>query len=426
LNKLLKYKLRQFKHIPFLRDVLIFSLTAFGGPQGHFGMLIKTFVEKRKYLTINELINFNVFCQLLPGATSTQTLMLIGYKRGGIWMALLTLMVWILPATLFMGLLAFFVNALQPNSQWLNLFKYVQPMAIGFLAFSTFEAIFNTIKSRLSFFIAFISFCLSILFFKGPWIFPVLLFIGAIISRFFSTDKTKDSVYYKMPMKWIYIRLFFLLFFCSAFMSEFSRKMEWTSRKEFNLIEHFYRFGSIVFGGGDVLVPMMYEQFVVRPTSEHILKNNSNVLKIESKDFLTGSGLIRAIPGPVFSIASFMGIMVYKDDNFWMQVLGGITSVVALFAPGILLVLFFYPIFNNLQRYKAVVQSISGIQAAVVGMLLTSFLYLLKETFFIPISSQRAGYISFSIIFTTFLLLKFTKISPQYIVVLFLVLGFMI
>lgn len=416
--------MKQLKQILFLKDVLLFSLTAFGGPQGHLGMLIKTFVEKRKYLTINELINFNVFCQLLPGATSTQTLMLIGYKRGGFWLAILTLIVWIFPASLFMGLLAFFVNALQPSSKWFNLFRYVQPMAIGFLAFSTFEAIFNTIKSRLTFSIAFISFCLSILFFKGPWIFPVVLFIGAIISRFFSTDKTQESVYSKLPMKWIYIRLFFLLFFCSAFMSELSRKLEWTSRKEFNLIEHFYRFGSIVFGGGDVLVPMMYEQFVVRPKSEHILKNNSNVLRIESKDFLTGSGLIRAIPGPVFSIASFMGIMVYKGDNFWVQVLGGITAVVALFAPGIFLVLFFYPIFNNLQRYKAVMQSIPGIQAAVVGMLLTSFLYLIKETIFIPITSQRTGYISFGIILSTFLLLKFTKISPQYFVIIFLLLGF--
>ena len=103
---------RMLRHIPFLQAVLLHSLTAFGGPQGHFGMMLKTFVHKRRDVTEDELLDFNAFCQLLPGASSTQTLTLIGYKRGGIPLAILTLLIWITPASVLMGGLSFLLNFL--------------------------------------------------------------------------------------------------------------------------------------------------------------------------------------------------------------------------------------------------------------------------------------------------------------------------
>ncbi|HSF46176.1 MAG TPA: chromate transporter, partial [Chitinophagaceae bacterium] len=91
------------RHIPFLRAVFLHSITAFGGPQGHFGMMLKTFVHQRKDITEEELLEYNAFCQLLPGASSTQTLTLIGFKRGRLPLAILTLLIWILPACFLMG-----------------------------------------------------------------------------------------------------------------------------------------------------------------------------------------------------------------------------------------------------------------------------------------------------------------------------------
>src|SRR6476659_10922636 len=86
-NKSLYYKAyffqMMFRHIPFLKAVFFHSITAFGGPQGHFGMMIKTFVQQRKDVSQEELLEYNSFCQLLPGASSTQVLTLIGFKRGG-------------------------------------------------------------------------------------------------------------------------------------------------------------------------------------------------------------------------------------------------------------------------------------------------------------------------------------------------------
>src|SRR6187549_1998301 len=98
------------RHIPFLRAVFLHSITAFGGPQGHYGMMIKTFVHQRHDVTEQELMEYNSFCQLLPGASSTQVLTLIGFKRGGIPLAVLTLLIWILPACVLMGLFSFLLH----------------------------------------------------------------------------------------------------------------------------------------------------------------------------------------------------------------------------------------------------------------------------------------------------------------------------
>src|SRR5919112_624548 len=98
------------RHIPFLKAVFLHSISAFGGPQGHFGMMLKTFVHHRRDITEQELLEYNAFCQMLPGASSTQTLTLIGYKRGGIPLAILTLLIWIFPACLLMGALSFLLE----------------------------------------------------------------------------------------------------------------------------------------------------------------------------------------------------------------------------------------------------------------------------------------------------------------------------
>jgi len=127
------------RHIPFLKAVFIHSITAFGGPQGHLGMMMKTFVNRRHDISEEELIDYNAFCQLLPGASSTQTLTLIGYKRGGIPLAVLTLIIWILPACIIMGVFSFFIEYINSKNGSLNLFRFVEPMTVGFLAYAAWK-----------------------------------------------------------------------------------------------------------------------------------------------------------------------------------------------------------------------------------------------------------------------------------------------
>src|SRR5919206_2590239 len=137
------------RHIPFLKNVFLYSITAYGGPQAHIAMMMKTFVHKTPYVTEEELLEYNAFCQMLPGASSTQTLTLIGYKRGGLPLALLTLLIWILPACTLMSLLSFLLNFIDDKDINTNIFHYIQSMAVGFIAFSAFRlfkvSVHNTI-----------------------------------------------------------------------------------------------------------------------------------------------------------------------------------------------------------------------------------------------------------------------------------------
>ena len=90
-----------------------YALTAFGGPQSHIGMMLKTFAQERKDVTEEELLEYNSFCQMLPGPSSTQTIALVALKRGGIGLAIITLLIWIFPAVFLMGLVSFFVYKFQ-------------------------------------------------------------------------------------------------------------------------------------------------------------------------------------------------------------------------------------------------------------------------------------------------------------------------
>ena len=111
------------RHIPFLKAVFLHSITAFGGPQGHLGMMLKTFVDRRKDVSKEELMEYVSFCQMLPGASSTQTLTLIGYKRGGVPLAVITLLIWISPACFLMGAFSFLVTNLGDYNLRFNIFN---------------------------------------------------------------------------------------------------------------------------------------------------------------------------------------------------------------------------------------------------------------------------------------------------------------
>ncbi len=412
------------RHIPFLRAVFFHSISAFGGPQGHFGMMMKTFVEKRKDVTSKELLDINAFCQLMPGATSTQTLTLIGYKRGGVPLAILTLLIWMLPAIIIMSALSFIVNQTAENR--LPIFHFIQPMALGFLAFASFKTL-KLVQNKSSQFILLLSAVATYVFFKTPWIFPIILIVGGIAGAFFNEKNNEPVKWKERPIKWLPIVLFSFVFISAAFVSESARKNDWKYRAPFNLFENMYRFGSFVFGGADVLIPVMYEQYVVRPETERIKSNNQNVIKINREDFLTGAGMVRAIPGPAFSISAYIGGLSIPNKSWNWQLAGCVIASIGIFLPSFLLCIFFYPMWENLHKYKAMERMMQGINAAVVGIMLSSIIYLINDTV-VPQMNQPmvdAG-LFFFVIIATFLSLTFTKIQAPYVALVCLVLGWIV
>ncbi len=410
------------RHIPFLKAVFLHSISAFGGPQGHFGMMLKTFVHQRHDLSEEELLEYNAFCQMLPGASSTQTLTLIGYKRGGLPLAILTLIIWILPACFLMGGLSFLLDYFDDKSIDIQTFKFIQPMAVGFIAFSAFRMAKISIHNTITRVIMVLAALLTFLLFKSPWIFPGVI-VAAGIATNFSDKRIPQKGVPPKKIKWGNLLIFFTIFLFAGIISETARKEEWPNRGPYNLFENFYRFGSLVFGGGDVLMPMMYEQYVIRPNTPRTETTNPNALQISQKEFLTGSGMVRAIPGPVFSIGAFVGGMALRDKGSGMQLLGCIIGAIAIFLPSALLVLFFYPVWNNLKKYAVIYRSLEGINASVVGLMIGATFYLMKSISIDIIDGSLIPFLNIFVLSGTFALLRFTKIRPPYIVLICLLLG---
>ena len=383
---------------------------------------MKTFVDRRRDVTKEELMEYISFCQLLPGASSTQTLTLIGYKRGGLPLAVLTLIIWILPACSLMGGLSFLVSGIEKDTLHTSIFQFIQPMAIGFLAYAAMKAFRISVTNPITRVIMLIAMTATYFLFKTPWVFPALIVLGGIATNFSSKRIPEKEVIKPRHIRWTNIWLFVLIFIVAGFLIETARKQNWENRRAFNLFENFYRFGSIVFGGGDVLIPLMLDQYVARPNSERIQKKDSNVIRIEREELLTGAGIVRAIPGPVFSIASFTGGIAMKKEGISGQLLGCLIGSVAIFLPSALLILFFFPVWQNLKKFVVVYRSLEGINAAVVGIMFAATFYLLKDVSII--SFNTISFLNISVIVGTVLILQLTKIPPPFIVLFCLALGF--
>ena len=261
------------------------------------------------------------------------------------------------------------------------------------------------------------------LFFKTPLIFPLLIVLGGVATNI-SHKRIPQVETRRKKIKWWNIWLFAIIFLAAGILSELARKENWPDRKPIHLFENTYRMGSLVFGGGHVLMPMMYEQFSVRPEIIKLKRpaDSTNIVSIQKEDMTTGMGIVRAMPGPVFSIAAFTGGMALKDYGSTMQVIGCIIGMVAIFLPSALLVLFFFPIWNNLKKYAAVYRSLEGINAAVVGIMIASTLYITKDISLVE--AKMASLFNVGVIITTFLLLQFTRVASPVIVAGCLVLGY--
>ncbi|MGI8599113.1 MAG: chromate efflux transporter [Chitinophagaceae bacterium] len=409
------------RHIQFLKTVFLFSLTAFGGPHAHVAMMMKMFAQKTPYVTKEEILEYNAFCNLLPGASSTQIITLIGYKRGGLPLAILTLLIWIFPASFLMGGFSFLYTHIDQKSLHADIFKFIPSLAVGFLAYASVMAFGVSIKNTITWTIMFVCCISTYILFQYPWIFPLLIVLSGAVTNI-SQKRIPQKENKARKIKWGNIWLFAIIFLIAGATSELARKHDWPNRKPLNLFENTYRMGSLVFGGGHVLMPMMYEQFSVRP--EAVRSKNPNLIQINKEEMTTGMGIVRAMPGPVFSIASFTGGMALKDEGKGMQLLGCIIATIAIFLPSALLVLFFFPIWNNLKKYAVIYRSLEGINAAVVGIMIAATFYIMKDISLVE--AKMDSIINIAVIITTFSFLQFTRIASPLLVIFCLFLGYLL
>ena len=385
-------------------------------------MMMKTFVQKRRDITEEELMDYTAFCQLLPGASSTQTLTLIGYKRGGVVLAMLTLIIWTLPACILMGAFSFFLAYIDNKAMnTVELFRFVRPMTVGFIIYAAHQAFKNSIHNTITRVILLISTIATFSLFRTPWIFPILIVLGGFVTNL-SDKRIPQKGPQPKKIKWGNIWLFAIIFLLAGAGSEIARKNDWQTRRQLNLFENTYRFGSLVFGGGQVLIPMMYEQFVARQESHALMQRNPNIIRISKEDFLAGAGMVQAIPGPVFSVASFMGGTALKDKGAFTQAFGCFIAATGIFLPSALLVLFFFPIWNNLKKYAVVYRALEGINAVVVGVMIAAACYMMRD---LSTISWQHLLTNLTVTAGTWALLNYTKLPSPVIVLICLFLGWL-
>jgi chromate transporter len=383
----------RLKHLDFLWDVLLLACTSFGGPQVHFALFLDRLVKKRDYLTEEELFEIQALCSVLPGPTSTQMITAIGLKRGGTSLAYLTLLCWITPAVLIMTLAAYGMTFLRNHA----ILHYVLPVGIGLILQAGWYMAKKVITGPMYVVILLVTLFLGIAF-HSPYIFPLVLVLGGVVSSFNYRDFPRQTKH-KFVIPWANFHLYwgFLLFL--ALLGHF------TDYFPIRLFENFYRNGSLVFGGGHILAPVLYTEFVEFKQL------------ISPEDFLTGMSLSQTLPGPVFALTSYLGVLLMKDYGLLGELTGSAIGALGIFLPGTFLIFFVFRIWGQLKQYRFIRASLAGIQAASVGLTLVAVF-----TFTRPLVVD-AQVVSLGIVAAAFVLAEKTKIPAILLFGLALIAG---
>lgn len=393
------------RQLVFLKDVILYTFTAFGGPQAHIAVLLREFVEKRRYITEEELMELNALAQLLPGPSSTQTLVGIAWKVGGLKLAIVTFFIWVLPSATIMCLAAISYKMFANKAKFTEILRFVQPIAVGVVAYATYTFANKFLKTRVSTMLA-IGSLIATLILQNAYAFPLLILLGGIISSALETQPQENELRVRLfsnvnPRKVAYF-IGILLLFASlgAIINQTS-----VFSLPIRLFENFYRNGILIFGGGQVLVPLMYTEFV---EVKHYLTNS---------EFLSGYALQQALPGPTFSFTSFLGgiAMGNRGGGVVGQIFGSLVAVIGINSPGLILILFIVPFWNDLKKITRIKNSLSGINAVAVGFMATALILLVR-----PFGLNWMAYL---IMAATFLLLNFTKIKTPVVIIIGIILG---
>ena len=201
----------------FLKDVLICSLGSYGGPEVHFGVFIDQMVIKKKYLTEKEFAELIALTGILPGPSSTQTIVSIGYKFGGPYLAFLTLLVWAMPVIIIMTLLSFLGQFLEQINMSENILRYIGPMAVGFIIIASITIGKRVVTDKITI-LLFIFGAVTTYIFRQSYVFPLVLISGGIIS-ILTTKQEKLWNKVKIEPPWKYLIAFFGIMITSFILS---------------------------------------------------------------------------------------------------------------------------------------------------------------------------------------------------------------
>ena len=391
----------RIRYYIFLKDVLKLAITCFGGPQAHIAHFQKLLVTERKYLNEQDLNELYALCQVLPGPTSTQTLTAIGYRLGGAGLAYLTLLVWALPAVILMATAGLLLTSFEKKQISLEFTRFIQPMAVGFVSYAAYSISIKTVNTRTGIVLMVIAGVASY-FIKTPFVFPIILLIAGVVTAFDykahpKVEKSKFNVTWSNFLLWAGVLIF------AAVLGALTKSLP------ILLFENFYRNGSLIFGGGQVLTPMLFTEFVQYPKLYHPLS---------PQEFLSGYALAQSVPGPVFSFSAYIGALAMRDFGLTSRIIGAFMSAAGIFLPGTFLIFFMIRIWESLKKFRPIRASLQGIFAANAGLVAAAAIILFQ-----PLENTLTN---FGFTIGTFCLLAFSRMPSWSIILIGLVLGIVI
>lgn len=329
--------------LSIFKTFFLLGWISFGGPAAHIGYFRNTFVEKLKWLDDKEYAQIVALSQFLPGPGSSQVGFALGYKRGGLTGACMAFLGFTLPSVLIMLALAVLSSQLTETSLFQNIVHGLKLLAVVVVADAAWGMYKNFCKEKLS-----VTLCLmtavALLVLPSIATQMVVLLIAALVGmKYLGTpnddyqDKFEPSI---MPLAIFAALLIGLPFIANAFPA-------------IGLFNDFFQAGSLVFGGGHVVLPLL----------QNIVGD-----QLSQDAFLTGYAAAQAVPGPMFTFATYIGYELMPQA----PIAGALIATLAVFLPGFLLLLGVLKNWQSLAKNPKVSGAVNGVNAAVVGLLVAA------------------------------------------------------
>lgn len=377
--------------LEILLAFLRLGLTSFGGPIAHLGYFRHEFVQRRRWLDDQAYADLVALCQFLPGPASSQVGIALGFFRGGFLGSLAAWLGFTLPSAIalvaFGLLMAHFSGT---EMAWLHGLKVV---AVAVVAQALWAMGTHLCSERIRATVAVASAA------AVSWIPGVAGQIGAIVAGaaigWLWLAPAAELPHSPFPARLSRRSGMVLLLLFAVLLLALPALATPGSPYLLRLFDTFFRVGSLVFGGGHVVLPLLQAEVV----PSHW---------VTADQFLAGYGAAQAVPGPLFTFAAYLGAVSSQTPNGWI---GAAVALLAIFLPSFLLVIGALPLWEGLRRHLAMQRAMQGVNAAVVGLLLAAFY---KPVWTSAILSPA----DFSLAAIAFLSLAFWR-APQWLIVLF-------
>lgn len=368
------------------------GFTSFGGPIAHLGYFRDEFVERRKWMDDRAYADLVALCQFTPGPASSKVGIGIGLAAAGLPGAFAAWLAFTAPSAVALLLFAYGVDAFAEDLDvgWLHGLKVV---AVAVVAQAVWGMARNLCPDAQRFSLAVLAAIVAMTW-PASWGQVSAIIIGAVVGVAFLGAKAPASdVSVRIALGRTAGALSLITFFALLLVLPAASGIY--QNQPLALFDSFYRSGSLVFGGGHVVLPLLQSE-VVPPGW------------VSNDTFLAGYGAAQAVPGPLFTFAAYLGAVMGPQPNGWQ---GALLCTAAIFLPAFLLTIGVLPFWDELRRFDAVRSALVGVNAAVVGLLLAALYH--------PVwTSAIKTPADFGLGLAAFALLVFWKAPPSLVVIL--------